>query len=414
MNRVVAVVAFARRISSRSSFLVAVAFAVVNASLAPHAAAAHASAAKNDDIFNVSVGAVVAHDSNLFRTSDSLGPRQSDNIGTAYARLQLDKPYSRQRFRANVTGTTYHYEQFSYLNFEGLDYGAEWNWNLTSQLSGTLSANRTQSPTRFEDTSGNQSNVVTRENYGLNLDYWPYGGWHALLGASRRLRNSEQSSVQPEPDYRESRGEVGVRYLFPTDSSITAIRRAIDGGQDNQVLSSATNNGYRQDDTEITGRWIVSSKSVLTGRLTHLDRSYDQNSQRNFSGTAVAFRYDWKPTEKLSLDLFATRTNEPYLTFASVYRVRNVLSVTPSWHASAKVTVYMGLQRTDDKFPTSPLAPGVPERSDSTNRTVVGVDWSPRLNMSLNASLQRETRSSNDPSFELSATVARIGASFTF
>jgi exopolysaccharide biosynthesis operon protein EpsL len=366
-----------------------------------------------EDARKVTLGASVSHDSNFFRVPSL---PQSETITTGYVGLRIDKPYAQQRFFLDAIATAYRYDNLSYLDFNGLAYRAAWYWHLTPRLSGTLSADRTQTSTQFQDTLGRQSNVTINETYAFNLDGWLFGGWHVLLGASQSNRTSEQSSLQRQPDYREFRGEFGVRYLFQSRSEIAAVRRRIEGDQDSQLINNVivlSTTNYQEDQSELRGTWNLSPQSVLTGRATYLDRRYDQTPQNDFHGTAGALGYTWLPTGKLSLRLSATRDIVPWQgSLSSNYRVSNTLSIAPTWQATARTSVFMSFQRTYDDYPSSSTV--VPERKDTTSIAVLGLNWLVLRNLSLGANLLRQQRSSNDPLVEYDATVARLSASLLF
>lgn len=376
---------------------------------------ARPAAADQYDVLNIVVGGSVTYDSNLFRLPGLLFDPQSETISTAYAKLLIDKPYGQQRFVVDVTGTVYRYDRFSQLDFTGLDYRAAWLWHVTPRVSGTLSADRVEVPVSFEDSRSFRRNVRISERRAFTLDGWVTGGWHLLLGVRQSDQTSEQL-LQPESDFREYTGELGVKYAARSGSSISLTGRSTDGNYINRVFNVVTldDTGFRQYDTELTGSWILGEKSDLFGRLTYLDRRHDHFAQRDFSGTAGEVRYAWKPTSKLSLNLSARREIVPWQDLLSNYRVNNVLSFAPTWRATAKTTVQMRLARTYSNFPSSPFLAAVPERNDTTSLALVGVDWSPLRNVSVNASLQRQIRSSSDPFVEYDATIARIGASLTF
>lgn len=368
-----------------------------------------------EDARRITLGASVSQDSNLFRNPDFLNP-QSETITTGYLGLRIDKPYAQQRFFLDATATAYRYDKFSYLNFNGLDYRAAWDWRLTSRLSGTLSATRTQTPTQFQDSSSQQSNVTTTENYVFNLDGWLSGGWHVLLGVAHSNQTSEQSALSNQPDFSQSSGEAGVRYLFQSGSEIAAVMRRIQGDQDSQLINNVivvSTENYHEDQSELRATWNLSPKSIFTGRVTYLDRHYDQTSQNDFQGTAGELGYNWLPTSTLSLRLAATRSIAPWQgSLSSDYRVSNAFLIAPTWQATAKTSVYMTFQRTYDDYPSSSTA--IPERKDTTTIAALGVNWLVLRNLSLGANLLHQQRSSNDPFVEYDATVARLSASLIF
>src|SRR5712691_9315265 len=75
------------------------------------------------------IGSSVTWDSNVFHLPASVDaqaqlgkPAKSDRISTTYAGLRVDKPYAQQRFLLDLTGTAYRYDNFSFLDFNALQY----------------------------------------------------------------------------------------------------------------------------------------------------------------------------------------------------------------------------------------------------------------------------------------------------
>jgi exopolysaccharide biosynthesis operon protein EpsL len=340
---------------------------------------------------------------------------QSDTIGTGYFGLRLDKPYAQQRLQLDATATAYRYDRFSYLDFNALDYRAAWLWHLTPRVSGSLRASRTETPTQFQDQVGFQRNVRTTESYGFDVDGLVSGGWHVVAGLGHASSEGENTVVQNQPTYRQDSVEAGVKYLFKSGSHGTVLWRRNEGDQDDRFQNGVVvpgANDYVQDDFEARGSWLVSAKSTLAGRVTYLDRRYDEAPLRNFSGTAGAISYRWHPSSKVSVGLSATRAIEPWQSLFSAYRTRNVFSLVPSWQATVKMSVSGGVIRAYDDYPTA--VAGLPDRKDTTDHAFVGAEWTPLRSLSINASVLREVRSSNVPFEEYNTTIGQIGAAFAF
>lgn len=372
-------------------------------------------AADEDDALNVLLGARVTYDSNLFRTPGSTDP-QSDVIRTGYVGLRIDKPYSQQRFQFDVTETDYRYNKFSNLNFDGLDYRGAWLWHLTPRVSGTLSADRSESLVPFQDILNNNRDVRIIQNRIFTLDGWVFGGWHALLGISQSEQNSEQPSAAA-PDFRGVSGEAGVKYLASSGSSLAILRRATNGEYLNSIVFAPANfagiDNYRQDESELQANWILNARSTVTARLTWLERRNDHFIQGDFSGLGGILGYTWTPTAKLSLDFGAQRQLSPWQDPSSTYKVDNIISFAPSWQASAKVAVRARLEHIQSYFRGGVVA-NVPSRNDTTNNALIGLDWLPLRSLTIGASLQRLQTSSNYALFEYDATVVNVGAVLKF
>ena len=369
------------------------------------------------DAREIVVGASVSRDSNLFRFPELPAGTPSETISTAYARFRIDKPYAQQRFFLEAAVTAYRYERFDYLDFDGVDYRAAWHWTLTPRVTGTLSADRTQAPTQFQDTVGIRSNVTTNERYAFNLDGQLFGGWHVLMGVAQTNRTSEQSLLQGIPDFRESSGDAGIRYAFASGSDVVAAWRRIEGLQDSQVVNGVvvvSSANYKEDQSEVRGTWSLSPVSALTGRVTYLDRRYDLSSQNDFYGTAGSVGYTWVPTGKLRLLLSATRGISPWQSLSANYRVSNTLSIAPTWEVAARTSIYLSVGRTYDDFPQQSAAAAVAERKDTTTNAVLGVNWAATRNLSLNFSVEYHERTSTELLLEYATNLARLNASFGF
>jgi len=364
----------------------------------------------------IAAGGSVTHDSNFFRESGLLRSVESETITTGYAGLRIDKPYAQQRFYLDVMATAYRYGKFSDLDFNGLNYFGAWYWHLSPHISGTLSASRTETPTQYQYSLSRESNVTTDESYVFNLVGNVSGGWHVLLGASRVDHTSEESSLQSVPDYTEDRGEAGIRYAFRPGTQVDALWRRVDGTQAAQVLGGVVIAGedhYQEDQTELVVAWGISAKSALSGRLTYLDRRYDQTPQFDFSGTAGELRYSWLPTSKLDVTVSATRNLYPFQGgIQANYRVANTFSLAPAGRPTAATRLYLDLRVIDEQYPTD-TGSGA-ERQDTTSRAVLGVDWRALRNLLIGASLNYEQRASDVALVEYEVTLGRLSATLVF
>ena len=370
----------------------------------------------------VVLGDSVIHDSNVFRLPGFVDPllavgvpSKSDTINVASVGLRIDKPYAQQRFQLDVTETAYRYSNFSFLNFDALEYRGAWLWHLTPRWSGALSAERRKALVSFADTQLFQRNLSTADNYRFSLDGSLFGGWHVLFGVFQSQQKYDQV-VLPQSSSRTRGGEAGIRYENAAGSSLSVTRRSINGDYLNRVVD-ATNfidNAFHQDESELSADWKLSGNSVLNGRLTWVDRHHEHFAERNFSGVTGELSYIWTPTGKLRVDIVAKRDiNSWWETFSS-YRVDDSLSFTPTWQVSAKTAVRMRLERIKSDFrgPVSP--PPGPLRRDIVNSVQLAVDWSPLRSVSSGASLQRQWRSSNKSGVEFDDTIASVNAKLTF
>jgi exopolysaccharide biosynthesis operon protein EpsL len=364
--------------------------------------------------FGLVVGAFETWDSNLFRLPDAASP-QSDRIATAYVGLRIDKVYQQQEFRLNVTQSAVRYNKFSYLNFDPLDYGAAWLWHVSPRVSGTLTADRTQHLYSYQDTRNiTQRNITTNNNYRFTADGSLFGGWHLLAEALYNKVDNEVA-VPATPNYSESGGGGGVKYVSPSNNFIAANFRSVRGDYNRPLDSVAVfDNGYSRNQGELLTEWATSAKSKFHGRVAWIDYKADNFSQRDFSGPAGRLVYTWIPTAALQFDFSAIRDLQSYWDNLSSYRIVDVYSFVPVWTVSSRFVLRGELAYETDDYRQPVIPYNGPLRSDNTRRAAIGLDWAPTGNVTLGASVQREKRDSNFDFDEYSDTLGRVTATLRF
>ncbi len=371
----------------------------------------------------VLIGSSVTSDSNVFHLSASddpqalLGrPSKSDRISTTYAGLRLDKPYAQQRFHLDVTETAYRYDNFSFLDFNALQYQGSWQWHFTPRVSGTLAADRTEALVNYTDfRNASQRNLRTLQNSSLSVDAWLFGGWHLLGAATQQAAKNSVSFVQLG-SYRATAGEGGVKYVAGSGSSVTFNLRSIAGHFTDRAADPMTllDDGFTRSETELLTTWNITGKSTLDGRLARVDYHSSHFAERDFTGSAARLGYRWMPTARLSLNLAMSQDLQPWQDSFASYRVDQRLSFGPRWELGAKTALAMTLEHAtfDFRNPVVPFA--APQRHDAFRRAQLALDWQLLRNVSVKASLQRNLYTSNNPTVPFDSTVATLDASLMF
>src|SRR5262245_36701402 len=100
--------------------------------------------------FGFYVGGGLSYDNNLLRLPSNVSPSQTGVgdrpraswITNGFVRATTDLTPGRQRIRGYVQGNAYRYSDYSYLNWEGADFGGAWLWQLGDRWNGNLSYDR--------------------------------------------------------------------------------------------------------------------------------------------------------------------------------------------------------------------------------------------------------------------------------
>ena len=160
--------------------------------------------------------------------------------------------------------------------------------------------------------------------------------------------------------------------------------------------------------------WNLSGNSIVSGRVTALERRHEHFAQRNFSGTTGQLDYTWTPTGKLRLVFTAKRDIDSWWDAGASYRVSDTLSFAPVWQAGARIAVRARFEHTQVDYRGPVIVDFRSPRSDTQRRAQVAVDWSPLRYVTFSASLARDSRSSTDPGFAFRDTIANLGVLLTF
>jgi exopolysaccharide biosynthesis operon protein EpsL len=371
----------------------------------------------------VLIGSSVTSDSNVFHLPASADPQavvgrpaKSDRVSTTYAGLRLDKPYAQQRFLLDVTETAYRYDNFSFLDFNALQYQGAWQWHVTPRVSGTLAADRTEALVNYTDfRDPSTRNVRTVQNRSLSMDAWLFGGWHLVGAATQQAAKNSVSFVQLG-SFRVTGGEGGVKYVAGSGSSVTFNLRSVAGHFTDRAADPVTllDDGFRRSESELLATWIVTGKSTLDGRLARVDYHSSHFAERDFTGSAARLAYRWMPTARLSLNLAMSQDLQPWQDSFASYRVDKRLSFGPRWQLGAKTALAITLDHAafDFRNPVVPFA--APQRRDALRSAQLALDWQLLRNVSVKASLQRSLYTSTDPAVPFDATVATLDASLMF
>jgi exopolysaccharide biosynthesis operon protein EpsL len=370
--------------------------------------------AEQDRPIMLIVGGSVSSDSNFFRVPNGLA--RSEQITTAYVGLSIEKHYAQQQFNLRITQGANRYKNFSYLDFDPLNFDGAWRWHLTPRVSGSLTFARTQSLASFEDTRlFGQSIVQSTGSGAFSLDGQLSGGWHLL--AAIPLNSQINSNLFPQQQsYREAGIDLGIRYIASSGNSITLYQRTLRGKfVDRQLdVPNQLDTGYRNSVTELLAQWQVTGKSSLNGRLGWLVRDYDNFATRSFSGPVGDLSYTWNATNKVALSASAGRNLNYYESICSSYRVIDTVSLGSSWQSSAKTSLNASLNWSSQDYRGPLDICTLPAQADRTNGAQFGVNWAPLRNASIGASIVYQRRSSNYPGQTWDDTTAAVNASIQF
>ena len=354
------------------------------------------------DTVNFNAGTTFLHDTNLFRLPAGADPNVvlraptgADTLNVNSVGVKLSKPYSLQRFELGVDFVDYRYKTFTFLNFSAFNYDAAWRWSVTPRLHGNLTADRTETLNTFADFRSFVRNVRTVQNQRFDGEYEVDGVWRLLGGVSQVEAKNEQVFLAQQ-DYRQRNAEGGIKHVFGSGSSMSAVAR-VGSGEFTKLAgpinASLFDNRFDQREVETRFFWAVSGKSTFDGRLSYLERRHQNFSQRNFSGLAGNASVSWGISGKSRLVASVSRDLASFIQASSSYTRLDKWSLGPVWSVSSKAVMRARYEQSTRAFLGPVAVTPQNDRQDKLRTLYVGADWQPRRWVTLSASLQKDRKS---------------------
>jgi exopolysaccharide biosynthesis operon protein EpsL len=356
------------------------------------------------DTVNVIAGLSRTMDDNFFRKATA---PVSETITTSYATLSVNKQYSMQRLNFEYTIRNNAYQNYNSLDSVGNNYKGSWAWSLTPKLTGSVSTSRTESAMGFADATfaaANKPPILTNEVQNFLMDWAPQGGVHFLGGFTRTV-SLNSSNYLPDRGNTTNAIDLGVKYEFPSGSSVTMMQHQREGEFAN--LSPSLPQTFSENETEAKFNWRVSAKSSVNTRLAFVERMHDQFSSKNYAGWVGDASVSWAPTSKLQLTAAAASSISVYQSLLANYARNNSLSFTPTYACTNKILV-SGSASISER-----VVEGI-NGTETIENASLGVDWMPRRYVSLGAKVQRMSRTSTSANRDFTDLMTILTANVNF
>ena len=336
------------------------------------------------DIIQPYVSASITQDSNLFRFSkDRVSDDASDTISRIEAGVGVDYPISRQRLNLRASINRNQFQRYEFLDYDGNDGQAVWNWQVGNLWQGDLGYTRSQTLASFAETQATVRDVRTQQSafadaiYKLHPDWRLHWGgrWYALESSRNQFINSDETS-----------GVLGVDYISNANNSVGVQGQFLEASFPGQTtLTSRFDNGFSQTTISSVADWSYSVSSRFQGRLGYTQRRYNQLVTRDFNGMTRRLTYNWSVTGKTLLSVAAWREVGAVGDVINTFAVIKGSSLDLSWFPTRKIFIRGGIvYRSQDFRGDSGFALGVDGKREDEMRTVsASLGYSPLQNIQL-------------------------------
>ncbi|WP_349745217.1 outer membrane beta-barrel protein [Roseateles cavernae] len=343
----------------------------------------------------------VTHVSNIYRSTPGQ-PSNSDNVTTATLLAGLDQRIGRQRLFGDASIRANHYENNRTLRNNGYALNAGVDWQTIERLSGQLSVNSNRSLAQFNPGNGapniTKKNIEQTDQARASVRY----GLVSLLsldGSLTHRRRDYSASEYDRYDYSQNAVSLGVTYRPSSALSLGVAGRYTDGKYPHfrPVTNGFEADDYTRKDIDLTGTWVASGASTLTGRLSFSKRDASQASSRDFSGGTGSISWKWQPTAKLLINSNLMRDSGDETSFSTnglisdYSRITTSASVNASYELTGKIMLDAGLSLADRDL-TDPFLNTQLKSGDKTTTLSLGGRWAVNRSTTLGCQLNRDKR----------------------
>jgi exopolysaccharide biosynthesis operon protein EpsL len=405
-----------RSLSSWLAFAAGFTFAVL--------AATRAHAVEGEDVFNYAVGGGISYDNNLLRLPGGVDPSavgvgdrpRGTWFGNAYARATMDAPISRQRIRAYAQANAYRYDDYSYLNWQGVDFGASWLWEVGNRWNGTLSYDHLRFLSGLTDFRALVQNLRTVQTARATAEYWLHPRWR-LTGGYTGTFITNSGDIIATTDVNTNAFGAGFKFVSTQQNYIIFGARYTDGDYPNREQPTIVGDtGFTQHDAGVDFSWGLGGKAELLGNVAYTERDFPNLSQRDFSGPTGNVRFNWRATGSTGFNAAVRREIGGIEDVTANYILTTSASIAPYWLITPRIQLGAFYQYQIRDYRGAPgVAIGlVEEREDRYNYAGLNATWSPTRNWQLGLGVMYSNRDSNVPNnnFDDVTTTATVRFGF--
>jgi exopolysaccharide biosynthesis operon protein EpsL len=254
-------------------------------------------------------------DDNIFRFSTGARSEMVRRLG---AGIRAEIPISLQRVLLEASIEDNAFDDFDHLDYVGHRLSGIWRWQVGRQLSGDVGGTTRKVLGGYGDVASTARNLVTENRAFASAGYMVTPRWR-VRGAFDASDVEHSDPARDALETQTTSTTVGLDYMTPGNSSVGGQVRFTRGESPTQLLAPAllVNNDYDQTETSLVGRWVITAKTALEGRVGYTRREHDQLSGRDYKGTTGRLRLDWGATPKTHLTASAWREVQPFQTVLS-------------------------------------------------------------------------------------------------
>ncbi len=347
------------------------------------------------DALQLYAGLGYGYDDNLLRVPEgqsAFDNKLGDSWYLAEAGLLFDHTYSRQRITARAILSTYKFDHFDQLDYDGEDFQAKWNWQLGNHLEGALGGKYNETLAPYTDFHSDQRNLRRQRSiYGDGA--WRFHPSYRVRGAAAKEKFSYELTAQSFNDRTENSWEVGFDYLPASGSEIGLVLRRLTGLYPNRrpLGQQQVNDDYDQDEIKAKVLWLASGSTTVQALVGWARRDYRGRGE-DTSGVNGRINGAYKPSGKFSYTAALWRDFAPIESPVVSYTLNHGGSIGVAYDSSDKLRLDANAVYERRKYNARFLVNAREDLDDSIYTAFLRATWAPRKSVQLTAALVHQAR----------------------
>jgi hypothetical protein len=327
---------------------------------------------------------------------------------------------ARQSFDVDLSADYNRYFRNQDLNYVSSSDRAAWNWGVGDALSGKIGVDYLRLLGGFANTEVYSRNIVNRTDYFASSRYQVGPRWgifagilgtdYSVSGPQATFNNSKSRGVDVGTDLSSETGRIGFDYRYNDSRASGAV-----------ILNGDVfDPDYREERARVFVRYALTEKTVVDASAGYLKRQYPSASIGSFSGEIWRVSFQWQPTPKTQLLLGAWQQLNADLTSQTDYFRDRGVSLTPQWIASEKITFSASIAHDTDSYIGSspvgliPIAPLSQARHDNVTSENATMTYTPIRAIVITVTAGHSARNSNVSQFHYNDTQGTVGIQYKF
>lgn len=309
------------------------------------------------------------------------------------------------------------YKHFDFLEHTYEKYKLEWDWKLGNLWDGQFGYQYNRKLSSFDDFQTPLKDMLQTKEYYLSINRQLTVRWNLFLFTKEQQKRHDLNQ-RTTLDQDIISAAVNLMYTSKKHSKFGLRAAFKDGGFPNKETSSdqSIDNSYQEHEYRFVVDWNISTQSRLDGSIGYTERSHNEISQRDYSGTTGELNISWYPREKTQISLSLWRDINAYQDATTSYVEESGLKILPVWKITYRQELKLEAGWIDRKYKGDPdsFSFDGSVRDDSLTTTGITYSHSPLDKIKYIFSYKHEKRDSNQAEniYEFNKATASIEISF--